>query len=349
MSKNEKKLIPTDREKKFIDLLNEGTEALEGDVCNFDDSERESIKTVVKDKLDNAIRAVNVFSPHLGNIFSNLKGEEVICVTQKTIEKAKKIGADFGLNSAKDALSPLLKKGGKIMGHADLEKRVLPNANLGPALASAALARQIVMLQYQLESIQESLNFVLQGQWNDRFAKIDAAKNQLFLAVHTKDTELKKNILTNALNLTCQGEFEILRSMKDEIDSIKSIGIGLIGFRVKQKTIERMENLMNHIPYLFDSWNVKMILLQECEEYDAIREESCRISSEMKKIFSKENIEELRSRTHKKIGVKKIGKKFWTNELPEKLNKNANLLGKICEQSNFLLELQNNTNELAGV
>lgn len=349
MSCNRNPIISKDQEKILVSLLENETDVLTADVDDLYSSEKETVKSVVKNKLDNAIRAVNVFSPHLGNIFSNLKGEEVICVTQKTIEKAKKIGADFGLNSAKDALSPLLKKGGKIMGHADLEKRVLLNADLGPALASAALARQIAMLQYQLESIQESLNFVLQGQWNDRFAKIDAAKNQLFLAVHTKDTELKKSILTNALNLSCQGEFEILRSMKDEIDSIKSIGIGLIGFRVKQKTIERMENLMNHIPYLFDSWNVKMILLQECEEYDAIREESCRISSEMKKIFSKENMEELRSRTHKKIGVKKIGKKFWTIELPEKLNKNANLLGKICEQSAFLLKLQNDRNEIVEV
>lgn len=336
------------QEQDILRILEEEKEPLTGEICDFSTSGAdESIKTIIQNKVVSALNILKTFSPHFTNVFTNLKGEEIICVTEETIKKMKEIGADFLPNSAKNAFSPMLRKMGKIVGHADLEKRILPNSNLVPALATSALAQQIAALQHQLEDIQESLNFVLQGQWNDRFAKIDAAKNELFLALHTNNSTLRQHLLANTLNLSCQGEFEISRSMKNEIEHINNLGYLSPG--IKKKTKEHVENLMNHIPYLFDSWNVKMVLLQECNEYEAIKEETVRIRTEMRTIFSEKNIESLRSRTHKGIGKNKIGKEYWTKELPVKINKNAHLLAKICEQSHFLLSLQESTIKLEEV
>ncbi len=335
---NEKRIIPVEQEKFFIEALEKEQDALMGDVCSFEDERKNTIKSVMENRLNDAIDIIKTYSPHIANFFANLNGESVICVTQKTLEKAKANGWDFVLNSAKDGLSPVLRKCGKIVGHADLEERVLPNANLVPAIATAALAKQIAVLQHQLEDLQASLNIVIQGQWNDRFAKIDAAKNELFIALHTRDNFLKKTLLTKAIDLSCQGEAEVIRSMRDEIETIGKMGV--LGWRVKQKTIEKVENLMTHIPYLFESWNVKMTLLQECGEYDAIREESHRIYLEMNNLFCPSNVEMLRSRTHNKIGKGKLGKKYWTKELPDKLNQNRNLLAKINDQTKFLVNIQ---------
>ncbi|WP_295678947.1 hypothetical protein [uncultured Fibrobacter sp.] len=338
---NQNDFVPSRQEQEILQILEKEKEPLTAEVFESQSESEDSVKTVVQGKLNDALNLLKVYSPHIANIFKNLKGEEIICVTADTIKKMKEVGADFLPNSAKNAFSPMLRKAGKIVGHADLEKKILPNSNLVPALAMSALAQQIAALQRQLEDIQESLNIVLQGQWNDRFAKIDAAKNELFLALHTKDVILRQHLLANALNLSCQGEFEISRSMKNEMECINKLGYLTPG--VKKKTKERVENLMNHIPYLFDSWNVKMVLLQECNEYEAIKNEASRIHMEMSKIFNEKNIESLRSRTHKGIGKNKIGKAYWEKELPEKLNKNANLLSKIFEQSDFLLNLQEPT------
>ena len=337
--KNGKSVVPIEQEKLLLRVLVNEQDSLMGEVCSFESNNSLTIKSVIEKKFNNAIDVIKTYSPQIANLFANLDGEKIICVTQKTLEKMAKDGSEFISNSAKDGLSPVLRKFGKIVGHADLEERVLPNANFMPAIASTALARQIAVLQHQLEDIQLSLNIIIQGQWNDRFAKIDAAKNEFFIALHTKDENLKKILLAKAIDLSCQGESEVIRSIRSEIESIGDMGI--IGWRVKKKTIDKVEGLMSHIPYLFDSWGVKMTLLQACGEFDAIREETRRIYSEMNNLFNPSNIELLRSRTHKKIGKGQLGKTYWTKELPNKLVQNRNLLVRINEQAEFLLNVQN--------
>lgn len=345
MNQDPNELIPMYQEKEIFDIIKKENLTLKGEIHCFSEEE-DSLKKAILDKVDFTLNNLRNYAPHIANIFKNLKGEEVICITADTIKKMKEVGADFLPNSGKNALSPMLRKAGKIVGHADLEKRVLPNSNLASALAMTALAQQIAALQRQLEDIQETLDIVLQGQWDDRFAKIDAAKNELFLALHTKDENLKRNLLSNAINLSCQGNYEISRSLKTEIDYIDKLGM----FSGSKKAKKRIENIIEHIPHLFNSWNTQMVLLQECKEYEALKQQTLIIYKDIDNLFTKQRIELLRDNTldlklpiiKNVFASKKIknGKKFWTDEFPKKIQQTKYILEKINKQSDCLINLK---------
>ena len=126
--------------------------------------------------------------------------------------------------------------------------------------------------------MQESIDDVYQGQWNDRFAKIDAAKNELFIASHIENDAMKKHLIANAIELSCSGENEISRSLKDEVSKCEK----LTKWDSVKKAKQQMERLIEHIPALFESWQIKLLLLQESEELSALAVESKRIKNEIK-------------------------------------------------------------------
>ena len=253
------------------------------------------------------------------------------------MEKIEKWGAHFIENSAKDRLAPVYRNAdGKIIGHVDLEKRFLPTGNPAMAFAMASLSSQLVEIQKLLQEMQDSINDIYKGQWNDRFAKIDAAKNELFLAQYIENPERKQLIISNAIHLICNGENEISRSLKDEIIACENLNF----MDSRRKAKKRMDMLVEHIPFLFEAWQVKLLLLQQSNEHSALAAEANRIRFEIQNLFTDGRLELLRSQTQSKIPFMKFHTKdgdFWTKEFKLKIDTSVKRLLSLENQSREII------------
>ena len=324
-------------EDKLLQLLQENDENL-GDVSTIENSQSETLKDIAVEARNLAYDTLKNFGPHIVNFLSEKnKGEKIYCVTQKTMMKMAKIGAKLLKNSARDALSPNLRgTNNELVGQVDLEERFLPTGNPEMAMALASLSSQMAAIQETLQNVQESIDDIYRGQWNDRFAKVDAAKNELFLAQHIESPERKMQIITNALHLICSGESEITRSLEDEIEKCEKLGFT----DSRRKVTRHLDMLIKHIPFLFESWQIKLLLLQQLNELPTLAAESSRIRGEIHRLFTNDRIELLRSQTHSKIPFMKLfmkGNDFWTKEFRAKLEASVERLSSIEMQSREII------------
>lgn len=324
-------------EDKLLQLLQENDDDV-GALANTQGEIPLSLEQIASSCKENFWNIVKNYGPQIVNILTEKnKGETVYCVTKKTMEKIAKMGAHFIENSAKDGLAPVYRDAnGRAVGHVDLEERFLSTGNPATALAMASLSAQLAEIQKTLQDMQESINDVYKGQWNDRFAKIDAAKNELFLAQYIENSNKKTQVLFNALHLICSGESEINRSLEDEIVKCEKLGFsdGL------GKAKDCMKSLIEHIPFLFEAWQIKLLILQQSDELPALAAESSRIRNEIQELFTDERLELLRSQTHSKIPfMKKFMDKndFWTKDFKLKVDSSINRLLSIEAQSKEII------------
>lgn len=291
--------------------------------------QNETIKDVASRRAESLFDIVKRYGPAVVDFLKEQnKGEKVYCVTKKSMERIAKTDSHFILNSAKDALAPVYRNAkGNVSGHVDLEERFLPSGNPAMAVAMASLSQQLAKIQEQLEIMQESIDDVYQGQWNDRFAKIDAAKNELLIASHIESDVMKKHLLANAIELSCSGENEISRSLKDEVSKCEK----MTKWDSVRKAKQQMERLIEHIPALFESWQIKLLLLQESEELPALAVESRRIKSEIRNFFTEERLSVLQDQTHGKEG-------HWTKFFKEKIDSSIRVLSAIELQCGNIID-----------
>jgi hypothetical protein len=336
MHNEEHKSLQT-REEQLLQLLQENDEEV-GKMVVSQECSALSLNQVAIDYAEKILNVVRSYAPQLLNLIAEKsKGEKVYCVTKKTMEKIEKWGAHFIENSAKDGLAPVYRNAdGKIIGHVDLEERFLPTGNPAMAFAMASLSSQLAEIQKLLQEMQESINDIYKGQWNDRFAKVEAAKNELFLAQFIENPERKQQIISNAIHLVCNGESEISRSIKDEI--IVCENFNFIDRRTKVK--KHLDMLVEHIPFLFEAWQIKLLLLQQSNEYSALAAEANRIRSEIQNLFTDNRLELLRSQTHNKIPFMQIYTKegdYWTKDFKLKIDSSANKLLSLENQSKEII------------
>ncbi len=316
-------------ENVLLKLLQENDSSINSLTVKTEKSE--TIKDVAAKKVESLFDFVKRYGPAVVDFLKEQnKGEKIYCVTKKSMERIAKTDSHFILNSAKDALTPVYRNAeGKIVGHADLEERFLPSGNPAMAVAMASLSQQLAKIQEQLEIMQESIDDVYQGQWNDRFAKIDAAKNELFIASHIENDAMKKHLIANAIELSCSGENEISRSLKDEVSKCEN----LTKWDSVKKAKQQMERLIEHIPALFESWQIKLLLLQESEELSALALESKRIKNEIQSFFTEERLSALQDQTHGKEG-------HWTTFFKEKIESSVKVLSAIELQCDNIIDFK---------
>ncbi len=289
----------------------------------------ETIKDVATNKVERLFDFVKRYGPAVVDFLKEQnKGEKIYCVTKKSMERIAKTDSHFVLNSAKDAFASVYRDAkGRAAGHVDLEERFLPSGNPAMAVAMASLSQQLAKIQEQLENMQESIDDIYQGQWNDRFAKIDAAKNELFIASHIENDAMKKHLIANAIELSCSGENEISRSLKDEVSKCEK----LTKWDSVKKAKQQMERLIEHIPALFESWQIKLLLLQESEELSALAVESKRIKNEIQNFFTEKRLNALQDQTHGKEG-------HWTKFFKEKIDSSVKVLTAIALQCDNIID-----------
>lgn len=311
----------------LLKLLQENDSAINSFVAM--DEKSDTIKDVASRKLEVFFDFVKRYGPAVVDFLKEQnKGEKIYCVTKKSMERIAKTKAHLVQNSAKDALSPVYRNSaGKLSGHVDLEELFLPSGNPAMAVAMASLSQQLAKIQEQLENMQESIEDVYQGQWNDRFAKIDSAKNELFIASHIENDAMKKHMLVNAIDLSCTGENEISRSLKDEVYKCEHLS----KWDSVKKAKQQMERVVNHIPALFESWQIKLLLLQESEELPALAAESNRIRNEIQNFFTEKRLLSLQDQTHGK-------EEYWTKSFKEKLDSSVKVLTAIEAQCDNIIE-----------
>ena len=317
-------------EDKLLQLLQQNDEEVSA-LSNTQGNQPLSLEQIASSCKENFWSIVKNYGPQIVNILAEKnKGETVYCVTKKTMEKIEKMGAHFIENSAKDGLSPVYRgANGKAVGHVDLEARFLSTGNPATAIAMASLSAQLAEIQKTLQDMQESIDDIYQGQWNDRFAKIDAAKNELFLASHIENDVMKKHLIANAIELSCSGENEISRSLKDEVSKCEK----LTKWDSVKKAKQQMERLIAHIPALFESWQIKLLLLQESEELSALALESKRIKNEIQSFFTEERLRTLQDQTHGKEG-------HWTTFFKEKIESSVKVLSAIELQCDNIIDFK---------
>ena len=313
----------------LLKLLQENDSSINS--LTVENEKNETIKDVAAKKVEGLFDFVKRYGPAVVDFLKEQnKGEKIYCVTKKSMERIAKTDSRFILNSAKDALAPVYRDAnGNIAGHADLEERFLPSGNPAMAVAMASLSQQLAKIQEQLEIMQESIDDVYQGQWNDRFAKIDAAKNELFIASHIESDVMKKHLLANAIELSCFGENEISRSLKEEVSKCEK----LTKWDSVRKAKLQMERLIEHIPALFESWQIKLLLLQESEELSALALESKRIKNEIQSFFTEERLNALQDQTHGKEG-------HWTTFFKEKIDSSVKVLSAIELQCDNIIDFK---------
>lgn len=289
----------------------------------------ETIKDVATNKVERLFDFVKRYGPTVVDFLKEQnKGEKIYCVTKKSMERIAKTDSHFVLNSAKDAFASVYRDAkGRAAGHVDLEERFLPSGNPAMAVAMASLSQQLAKIQEQLKNMQESIDDIYQGQWNDRFAKIDAAKNELFIASHIENDAMKKHLIANAIELSCSGENEISRSLKDEVSKCEK----LTKWDSVKKAKQQMERLIEHIPALFESWQIKLLLLQESEELSALAVESKRIKNEIQNFFTEKRLNALQDQTHGKEG-------HWTKFFKEKIDSSVKVLTAIALQCDNIID-----------
>ena len=323
-------------EDKLLQLLQENDEDV-GNISIIENSQPESLKDIAIETRNLAYDALKNFGPHLVNFLAEKnKGETVYCVTKKTMMKMAKIGAKLLKNSARDALSPNLRgTNNELVGQVDLEERFLPTGNPEMAMAFASLSSQMAAIQEILQNMQESIDDVYRGQWNDRFAKVDAAKNELFLVQYVESPERKMQMITNALHLICSGESEITRSLEDEIEKCERLGFK----DSRSKAKKHMDMLIKHIPFLFESWQIKLLLLQQSNELPALAAESNRIRCNIQKLFTNDRIELLRSQTHGKylFGLFEKKENYWMENFKPKLDTSIKWLKSVEMQTKEII------------
>ena len=313
----------------LLKLLQENDSSINS--LTVENEKNETIKDVAAKKVEGLFDFVKRYGPAVVDFLKEQnKGEKIYCVTKKSMERIAKTDSRFILNSAKDALAPVYRDAnGNIAGHADLEERFLPSGNPAMAVAMASLSQQLAKIQEQLEIMQESIDDVYQGQWNDRFAKIDAAKNELFIASHIESDVMKKPLLATAIELSCFGENEISRSLKEEVSKCEK----LTKWDSVRKAKLQMERLIEHIPALFESWQIKLLLLQESEELSALALESKRIKNEIQSFFTEERLNALQDQTHGKEG-------HWTTFFKEKIDSSVKVLSAIELQCDNIIDFK---------
>ena len=314
----------------LLKLLQENDSSINSLSIKTENSEK--IKDIATQKVESCFfDIVKRYGPAVvGFLKKQNEGEKIYCVTKKSMKRIAETNSHLASNSAKDALSPVYRDANnKITGHVDLEEHFLPSGNPAMAVAMASLSQQLAKIQEQLEFVQESIDDMYQGQWNDRFAKIDAAKNELFIASHIENEVMKRHLLACAIENSCSGENEISRSLKDEVSKCEK----LTKWDSVKKAKKQMERLIEHIPILFESWQIKLLLLQESEEFQALAIESRRIKNEIQNFFTEERLSALQDQTHGKEGL-------WTKVFKEKINLSIKVLSAIETQCDNIIDFK---------
>ena len=151
---------------------------------------------------------------------------------------------------------------GKIKSSVTLEKRAVKDLGNLPELS--AIQGQLASISEQIESLNELVIRVEQGQYNDRFSGFFSARQLIVEALATRNEQLKKDLLLSAIK---ENNNTIAKLMM----SIYTDSLAFTNLKTKQTDANRINILLQQsISYLSSAMQLNVVAYTVLEEHESV-------------------------------------------------------------------------------
>lgn len=190
--------------------------------------------------------------------------EYVAKLSEVAKEKLKSGEWSYGIRKKTGETYAVLKdtETGKIKSSVTLEKRAVKDLGNLPELS--AIQGQLASISEQIESLNELVIRVEQGQYNDRFSGFFSARQLIVEALATRNEQLKKELLLSAIK---ENNNTIAKLMM----SIYTDGLDFINIKTNSKDAKRINTLLQQsISYLSSAMQLNVVAYTVLEEHESV-------------------------------------------------------------------------------
>lgn len=190
--------------------------------------------------------------------------EYVAKLSEVAKEKLKSGEWSYGIRKKTGETYAVLKdtETGKIKSSVTLEKRAVKDLGNLPELS--AIQGQLASISEQIESLNELVIRVEQGQYNDRFSGFFSARQLIVEALATRNEQLKKDLLLSAIK---ENNNTIAKLMM----SIYTDSLAFTNLKTKQTDADRINILLQQsISYLSSAMQLNVVAYTVLEEHESV-------------------------------------------------------------------------------
>ena len=190
--------------------------------------------------------------------------EYVAKLSEVAKEKLKSGEWSYGIRKKTGETYAVLKdtETGKIKSSVTLEKRAVKDLGNLPELS--AIQGQLASISEQIESLNELVIRVEQGQYNDRFSGFFSARQLIVEALATRNEQLKKELLLSAIK---ENNNTIAKLMM----SIYTDSLDFTNLKTKQTDAKRINILLQQsISYLSSAMQLNVVAYTVLEEHESV-------------------------------------------------------------------------------
>lgn len=190
--------------------------------------------------------------------------EYIAKLSEVAKEKLKSGEWSYGIRKKTGETYAVLKdtETGKIKSSVTLEKRTAKELGNLPELS--AIQGQLALISEQIESLNELVVRVEQGQYNDRFSGFFSARQLIVEALATRNEQLKKDLLLSAIK---ENNNTIAKLMM----SIYTDSLDFTNLKTKQTDANRINILLQQsISYLSSAMQLNVVAYTVLEEHESV-------------------------------------------------------------------------------
>lgn len=190
--------------------------------------------------------------------------EYVAKLSEVAKEKLKSGEWSYGIRKKTGETYAVLKdtETGKIKSSVTLEKRIVKDLGNLPELS--AIQGQLASISEQIESLNELVIRVEQGQYNDRFSGFFSARQLIVEALATRNEQLKKELLLSAIK---ENNNTIAKLMM----SVYTDSLDFTNLKTKQTDAKRINILLQQsISYLSSAMQLNVVAYTVLEEHESV-------------------------------------------------------------------------------
>ena len=190
--------------------------------------------------------------------------EYVAKLSEVAKEKLKSGEWSYGIRKKTGETYAVLKdtETGKIKSSVTLEKRAVKDLGNLPELS--AIQGQLASISEQIESLNELVIRVEQGQYNDRFSGFFSARQLIVEALATRNEQIKKELLLSAIK---ENNNTIAKLMM----SIYTDSLDFINRDTKLRDAKRINTLLQQsISYLSSAMQLNVVAYTVLEEHESV-------------------------------------------------------------------------------
>ena len=222
------------------------------------------VSTMIGDKITSNLFSHISESKLIKGLVDKESNEEYVAKLSEVAKEKLKSGEwSYGIRKKTGETYAVLKDtvSGKIKSSVTLEKRVVQDLGNLPELS--AIQGQLAFISEQIESLNELVIRVEQGQYNDRFSGFFSSRQLIIEALATKNELLKRDLLLSAIK---ENNSTISKLML----SIYTDSIDFTNHKIKQKDANRIGNLLQQsIGYLSSAMQLNVISYTMLEEKES--------------------------------------------------------------------------------